>query len=267
MPDTAVPLEVPVRVRAPVVVSVTACAVVASGLLAAPAEAAIRPQVIGHRGYTGTGCTENTTCAFRSAFTHTADAVEMDVRFTRTGYPVIMHDSTVNRTTTGTGTVTSKTVTQFTKLRTNDGGHPPTLAQALSAVRGKGGRALVELKTDPTKTQLSHFNAKAAESGLPRSRMIVQSFSAAAVWTAKRAGWRAIRLLTYGTTASWTWNYTGIAVPYTHISAAGVAKEHLHGVLVYAYTVDTPSAWPTLAHKGVDAIVTNRNPATVKAAL
>ncbi|HEY3687878.1 MAG TPA: glycerophosphodiester phosphodiesterase [Streptosporangiaceae bacterium] len=247
--------------------SVTASAVVLGGLFAAPAGAAVRPEVIAHRGYTGTGCTENTSCAFRSAFTHAADAVEMDVRFTRTAYPVIMHDATVTRTTTGSGKVSAKTVGQFTALHTNDGGHPPTLAQALSAVRSKGGRALVELKTAPSKTQMAHFDAKIAESRLPKSRVIVQSFSSAAVWTARRYGWRAIRLLTYATTASWTWNYTGIAVPYAHITAGGVAKEHAHGVLVYAYTVDTPSAWPALARAHVDAIISDKNPAAVKAAI
>ena len=258
--------------RARIPASASAAAVSVTALLvpmafAAPAYAATRPTVIGHRGYTGSGCTENTTCAFRAALARGADAVEMDVRFTRTGYPVIMHDATVNRTTTGSGKVSAMTLTTFLKLHTNDGGHAPTLASALNAVRSGGGWALVELKTAPTKKQMARFDTKAKKSGLPRSRTIVQSFSSAAVWEAKRDGWRAARLLTYATTASWTHAYYAIGVPYTKITAGGVAKEHKHGVDVYAYTVDSPSAWASLARKHVDAIISNRNPSLVKAAV
>lgn len=259
--------EVSLRARIPAGVAVATAVLFLPTVFAGPAGAVSRPTVIGHRGYTGSGCTENTTCAFRAALKRGADAVEMDVRFTRTGYPVIMHDATVNRTTTGSGRVGSKTVAQFTRLRTNDGRHPPTLAQALSAVRAKGGWALVELKTAPSKKQMAHFDAKAAASRLPRSRIIVQSFKSAAVWRAKRDGWRGARLLTYATTASWTWKYHAVGVPYTKITKGGVAKEHRHGVAVYAYTVDKSSAWASLARKGVDAIISNRNPALVKAAV
>jgi len=236
-------------------------------ILDAHPAAATAPAVIEHRGYTGSGCTENTTCAFRAGLARGADAVEMDVRFTRTGWPVVMHDATVDRTTRGAGRVSSMTTGQFTKLRTDDGGHPPTLAQALAAVRAAGGRALVELKTAPSKTQMARFNAKAKASGLSRSRITVQSFNSAAVWTAKRSGWRAVRLLSYATTATWTWAYAGIAVPYGKVTAAGVATEHAHGVDVYAWTVDDPTAWPRLAAAGVDGIITGADPAVVKAAI
>jgi len=256
-----------VRARIPAATSAAAVTLTALLVPTLPAQAAGRPAVIGHRGYTGSGCTENTTCAFRAALARGADAVEMDVRFTRTGYPVIMHDPTVNRTTRGSGKVSSMTLTRFLKLRTNDGGHPPTLAQALYAVRSKGGWALVELKTAPTSKQLARFDTKVKKSGLARSRIVVQSFSAKAAWTAKRDGYRAARLLTYATTASWTWTYHAIGVPYTKITKGGVAKEHKHGTDVYAYTVDDPSAWRSLAGKNVDAIVSNRSPALVRAAV
>lgn len=246
-----------------------AAAVIAAALLApaVPGRAAVVPEVLGHRGYTGTGCTEDTTCAFKAALARGANGVEMDVRFTRTGYPVIMHDATVDRTTTGSGKVSGMTVTHFVGLHTNDGGHPPTLAQALYATRKAGGWALVELKTAPTKTEMSRFDAKVEKAGMSRSNVIVQSFSSTAVWTAKRDGWKVWRLLNYGTTASWTWNYNGLAVPYDHISQAGVTKLHSHGVQVCAWTVDSPSDWARLAAKGVDAIVSDMDPSSVKRAV
>lgn len=254
------------RTRIP---AASAVAVAAAALLtpAVPAQAALVPEVIGHRGYTGTGCTENTTCAFKAALALGADAVEMDVRFTKTGYPVIMHDATVDRTTTGTGKVSGMTETKFVALHTNDGGHPPTLAQALYATRKAGGKALVELKTAPTKAEMSRFDTKVKTAGMSRSTVTVQSFSSPAVWTAKRDGWTVWRLLHYGTTASWTWNYNGLAVPYNHISQAGVTKLHSHNVKVCAWTVDSPSDWATLTAKGVDAIVSDLNPSSIKSAV
>lgn len=255
------------RARIPAAASTAAVTLTALLIPGLPAQAASRPTIVGHRGYTGSGCTENTTCAFRAALARGADAVEMDVRFTRTGYPVIMHDATVNRTTKGSGKVASMTLTTFLKLHTNDGGHPPTLASALNAVRSKGGWALVELKTAPSKKQLATFDTKVKKSGLSRSRIVVQSFSASAAWTAKRDGYRTGRLLTYATTASWTWKYHAIGVPYAKITKGGVAKEHKHGTDVYAYTVDKPSAWASLARKKVDAIISNRNPSLVRAAV
>jgi glycerophosphoryl diester phosphodiesterase len=54
--------------------------------------------VIGHRG--ASGCApENTLQAFELAVRQGADAVELDVRLTRDGVPVIMHDPTLERTT------------------------------------------------------------------------------------------------------------------------------------------------------------------------
>lgn len=247
-------------------------AVVASALLAVPAvgvpsaaAAATRPEVIAHRGYTHTGCTENTVCAFTSAAHHDADAVEMDVRFTRTNLPVIMHDATVDRVTTGHGPVAKMTQTQFTHLRTNDGRHPATLWAALDAARKGGVRALVELKTNPTSAQWKWLLEK-IPAGY-RSKITMQSFSAEAVWAAHRHGFPMFRLLHYATTASWTYRYDGEAAPYTDLSKGGVAKLHEHGVKVCAWTVDDADWWPKLKKMNVDQLVTDESPRRVKASL
>jgi len=46
---------------------------------------------------------ENTFSAFRTAVEAGADMIEFDVRMTRDGVPVILHDQTVDRTSEGTG--------------------------------------------------------------------------------------------------------------------------------------------------------------------
>src|SRR4026208_1214373 len=55
------------------------------------------PLIIGHRGASA-GAPENTMAAFRAAIAVGADGIEFDVRLTREGVPVVIHDSTLRRT-------------------------------------------------------------------------------------------------------------------------------------------------------------------------
>jgi glycerophosphoryl diester phosphodiesterase len=77
-----------------------------------------RPLVIAHRGHSH-GAPEQTMAAFRAAVELGADMIEADVRRTRDGRLVMLHDSAVDRTTNGTGVVSSLT---FEELRRLDGG-------------------------------------------------------------------------------------------------------------------------------------------------
>ena len=64
---------------------------------------AARP-VIAHRG-SSAEAPENTLPAFEAAVRRGADAVELDVRLTADGAPVVIHDETLDRTTDRTGPV------------------------------------------------------------------------------------------------------------------------------------------------------------------
>ena len=55
------------------------------------------PLIIGHRGASAIA-PENTMAAFREAIAAGADGIEFDVRLTRDGVPVVIHDSTLHRT-------------------------------------------------------------------------------------------------------------------------------------------------------------------------
>lgn len=61
-----------------------------------------RPMVIAHRGFSGR-YPENTLKAFEEALKLPVDAVELDVRRTKDGVLVVIHDETVDRTTNGKG--------------------------------------------------------------------------------------------------------------------------------------------------------------------
>jgi glycerophosphoryl diester phosphodiesterase len=56
------------------------------------------PRIIGHRGASAVA-PENTMVAFREAIAAGSDGIEFDVRLTRDGVPVIIHDNTLRRTT------------------------------------------------------------------------------------------------------------------------------------------------------------------------
>ncbi|GHC68585.1 glycerophosphodiester phosphodiesterase family protein [Streptomyces flavofungini] len=91
---------------------------------------------------------ENSLAALRAAFADGAEIVEADIRLTKDGVPVLMHDATVDRTTDGTGRVADLTHAQLRALRLREGlggrqaaptGHRiPTLAEAMRAARTSG---------------------------------------------------------------------------------------------------------------------------------
>lgn len=71
--------------------------------------------VSAHRGGRNHGI-ENTLTAFRRAMNMGVDMIETDVRMTKDGYLVLMHDETVDRTTNGTGLVKELTLEEIRKL-------------------------------------------------------------------------------------------------------------------------------------------------------
>jgi glycerophosphoryl diester phosphodiesterase len=75
--------------------------------------------VIAHRGASASA-PENTLAAFELAVQQGADAFELDVRLTRDGAPVVIHDATLERTTSLTGLVRARTLAE---LRMADAGH------------------------------------------------------------------------------------------------------------------------------------------------
>lgn len=77
-----------------------------------------KARIVMHRGYMAdtTNIPENSIPAFEKAGQIGAWAIETDVQETSDGYYVLMHDNTVNRTTTGTGSISSMTYEQTQEL-------------------------------------------------------------------------------------------------------------------------------------------------------
>ncbi|GAA4484632.1 glycerophosphodiester phosphodiesterase [Rhodococcus olei] len=156
------------------------------------------PLVVAHRGASAAR-PEHTLAAYELALEQGADGLECDVRLTRDGHLVCVHDRTVDRTSTGSGVVSEMTLRHLSALDFGDNGEPVlTLAELISLVLDHTSRptklfietkhpvrygGLVESKV---LAELARFGL-AAPASADHSRAVVMSFSATAVWRIRRA--------------------------------------------------------------------------------
>ncbi len=107
--------------------------------------------IIGHRGNGGLA-PEDTLPSFLSTFALGGDVVEVDIRQTADGRVVAMHDSTVDRTTDGTGSVANMTLAEIQALDAGSwfspvfaGTPPPALREIMAAVKDAYPNAILYL--------------------------------------------------------------------------------------------------------------------------
>jgi glycerophosphoryl diester phosphodiesterase len=107
-----------------------------------------RTIVAAHRGGPSAGFPENAISTFENTLRQVPAFLEIDIARTRDGVLILMHDETVDRTTTGTGRVSDLTLSQLQTLRLKDRDGlaldvgVPTLREALN---WSAGRAVLEL--------------------------------------------------------------------------------------------------------------------------
>ncbi|HET9874185.1 MAG TPA: glycerophosphodiester phosphodiesterase [Mycobacterium sp.] len=166
------------------------------------------PFVVAHRG-ASVECPEHTLAAYELALKEGADGVECDVRLTSDGHLVCVHDRRVDRTSTGVGLVSDMTLAQLRELDYGswhstwpaDGDHGDTGLLTLDALVAlvldwnRSVKIFIETK-HPVRygalverkvlAVLRRFGI-AAPASAARSRAVVMSFSAAAMWRIRRA--------------------------------------------------------------------------------
>jgi glycerophosphoryl diester phosphodiesterase len=101
---------------------------------------------IGHRG-TRTDFDENTISAFEKAIEYGANYIELDVRKTKDGQLIIMHDSTLDRTTNGTGRLDNHNYDELKTIKTERREHIPLLSEVFELLNGKI-QFMIELKEE-----------------------------------------------------------------------------------------------------------------------
>ena len=130
---------------------VAALVVVVLALIAASSMAGSRTLVAAHRGGAALA-PENSLAAFRNALALGADIVEFDMHLTRDGEVVVIHDPTLDRTTTMTGAVRDHTLVELAaaKLKNRDGTttseQVPRFSEVLDLLRGGSAELLPEIK-------------------------------------------------------------------------------------------------------------------------
>lgn len=121
---------------------------------------------------------ENTLRAFRRAIELGADMSELDLHLSRDGALVVMHDSSVDKTTNGHGAIKDLTLAELQQLDAGMGERIPTLQDVIDLVRGKNG-LYIELKAEGTPS--ATVDLLRANQFTRPSQVIVGSFQPALV--------------------------------------------------------------------------------------
>jgi glycerophosphoryl diester phosphodiesterase len=199
---------------------------------------------------------ENTLASLRSALEQGADAVEIDVRLTRDGVPVLLHDSTLKRLWDHDRPLSALS---YDEVRGLTAGGVPTLEQALEVLAER--RVMVDLPGADVRTVRTVIGVIRDCGADERAYYCAGAETMLAV---RRADPAAEIALTWTTLApprpgvleavrpAWL-NYR-----FPLVSRELAAYVHRQGLLVSAWTPDTKSAMRRLLGLGVDSITTNR---------
>jgi glycerophosphoryl diester phosphodiesterase len=257
-----------------------AAALVTLALAVTAPGAGERPLLAAHRGGAALW-PENSLTAFRGALTLGVDALEFDLHLTADGEPVVIHDATLDRTTTGHGTVRSFTLARLKALRLLDrAGAPstdtvPTLAQVLELARPTSVTVLPEIKLDLARAPYPDIERRVVAllraHGFLR-RAVVQSFDDGTL-TRLRALEPALRtmLLVNRVRMSaqaarsvdpvrWAVDLgaTDLGVDFRLVDAPMVAAARAAGVRLSVWTVNTDDDLKRMGALGVDLVMTDR---------
>jgi len=145
----------------------------------------IRDEVQAHRGASAIA-PENTIAAFRAAAEAGAKWVELDVALSADGTLLVIHDDSVDRTSSGTGSLGDLTADQIGTLDAGSWFDPrfageriPTLAETIRALGEFGLSANVEIKQHPhhkSLDQLVQAVQKDIDQRSPDTRIMISSF-------------------------------------------------------------------------------------------
>jgi glycerophosphoryl diester phosphodiesterase len=100
---------------------------------------------VAHRGASAE-YPENTMMAFRRAIEMGVDALELDVHLTYDGVLIVMHDSTLDRTTDGKGLVRDHSLQAISQLNAGQGERVPRLIEVIELARSTNLRLCIEIK-------------------------------------------------------------------------------------------------------------------------
>ena len=221
-----------------------------------------RPFIIGHRGASA-DAPENTLAAFALAQAQGADGIEFDVQLSADGWPVVIHDSKLERTTNGQGLVQEYTLAQLQELDAGEGQPIPTLDELFETL-GPNFLYNVELKTAVFRDNgLAAAVADRIQAHNLERQTIVSSFNPWAVRWARRYLTQSTWVAHLGYTGGLKYKYLLAPCQAIHphsrlVNESNMARAKKIGWRVHVWTVDDPVEAQRLADLGVHALVTNK---------
>ena len=211
------------------------------------------PLIIGHRGASAVA-PENSMAAFAAAIAAGADGIEFDVRLSRDGVPVIIHDDTLQRTHGLRRRVADLTVEELRDVRV------PSLSDLFELMAGNSLILCLEIKGSAA--EIAERCCELVREFSFDERVIVECFdlnvlkpinlqTAALfeprIYTDQRLIDRALEV-----------GASVLALHHRLAKPALVEKAKHAGLRVVVWTVDDPAKAKELADAGVDSITTNR---------
>lgn len=228
------------------------------------------PKIIGHRGIPHLA-PENTMASFEAAIRNGADGLETDVQLTRDSELVLIHDETLQRTTSGKGLVSAHTLKELKSLDAGGWFSPafkdekiPMLRELLAFVSGRELLINIEIKSgvipysgieQKLMDMLHEFHFS--------KNVIISSFNHYALVTCKDID-STIKtgiLYTAGLYKPWAYAKT-VGADALHPLFHSVRPDTIggmrqSGLLINPYTVDKPDDMKNMVTLGVSGIITN----------
>ncbi|MBS4202959.1 glycerophosphodiester phosphodiesterase [Lederbergia citrea] len=234
--------------------------------------------VIAHRGSAGTH-PENTMDAFIAAKEYGADGIELDVHLTLDGEIAVIHDSTVDRTTNGTGSVKDFTLSELKELKANyhykhffkRASRVPTLLEVFEWMAGNNLICNIELKNN----EISYEGLEEKVIALIKKfryekRILISSFNHYSLVYVRKLCPELETAPLYKDIIYKPWEYaksinsSGIHPKFTAVSDTIIKATLDHGIAVRPYTVNKEREMKRLFQLNCSAIITDYPEKAVK---
>lgn len=228
-----------------------------------------RPPVIAHRG-AGCNAPENTLAAIRSAHEQGANWIEVDIKITYDGVPILMHDDLLERTTTGLGPVAEKTWDDIRKLDAGikfdprfQGEGIPSLADVVKLILELDMSLVAELKPCPGRAKATTMVAmiELAKAWPERDLLpMISSFDMDSLEMAAQLEPHWPRCLLFRTwDVDWRQKVSRAGACAMSVAADQLTKERVDEIIrlrmpLLAYTVNDPDRAKELLAWGVSAV-------------
>ncbi len=213
---------------------------------------------IGHRGARGFE-PENTLRSIRRAFELGADGVEIDVWRVENEL-IVIHDSTLERTTNGSGSILKKTLAELRALDAGHGEQIPTLREVFETVAGCG-LINIELKGTGTAELVRSLIEEFVQKGSDFRDFLVSSFHRRELATLRestiRIGVLCVRPTPLYHVYARKLRATSIHPAARHTTRRFVEGAHRRGFQVFPYTVNTPAEIARMRQLAVDGVFTD----------